>query len=213
MRLRKVMPEYEGRVRARVRPFPLEAVGGEAAPRDILEQEWWLAAIQEPEADFAPYEGDDWPTTTLPAFDAAWCAFRQSEEEGHDYDLRVRRAFFAEGRNIGRREVLLEIAEEAGLDLRRFEHAFRSGEAREAVLEEGRLGKERYRVRGTPTLMLSDGKRLRAPIAFPTIKERRVVTIKELPCCGEGCLDATRDLFEQALQHRQNGDTTSGEAP
>ena len=213
MRLREVMPEYEGRVRVRMRPFPLEAVGGEAAPRDILEQEWWLAAIQEPAADFAPYEGDAWPTTTLPAFEAAWCAFRQGEEEGHDYDLRVRRAFFAEGRNIGRREVLLEIAEEAGMDLRRFERAFQSGEAREAVLEEGRLGKERYRVRGTPALMLSDGTRLHAPIAFPTIKERRVVAIKELPCCGEGCLDATRDLFERALQHWQNRDIPGREAP
>jgi predicted DsbA family dithiol-disulfide isomerase len=207
------MPEYEGRVRIRMRSFPLEAVGGEAAPRDILEQEWWLAAIQEPAADFAPYEGDDWPTTTLPAFEAAWCAFRQGEEEGHDYDLRVRRAFFAGGRNIGRREVLLEIAEEAGMDLRRFERAFQSGEAREAVLEEGRLGKERYRVRGTPALMLSDGTWLHAPIAFPTIKERRVVAIKELPCCGEGCLDATRDLFERALQHWQNRDIPGGEAP
>jgi predicted DsbA family dithiol-disulfide isomerase len=102
------MPEYEGRVR--VRPFPLEVAGSGPAPRDILEQEWWLAAIQEPAADFAPYEGDDWPTTTLPAFEATWFAFRQGEEVGSDYDLRVRRAFFAEGRNIGRREVLLEIA-------------------------------------------------------------------------------------------------------
>ncbi len=196
-----------------MRSFPLEVVGGEAAPRDILEQEWWLAAIQEPAADFAPYEGDDWPTTTLPAFEAAWCAFRQSEEKGHDYDLRVRRAFFAQGRNIGRRGVLLEIAEEAGLDLRRLERAFQSGEAREAVLEECRLGMESYHVRGTPTLMLSDGTRLHVPIAFPTMKERRVVAIKDLPCCGEGCLDATRNLFERALQHRQNRDTTGGEAP
>jgi hypothetical protein len=64
VRLRKVMPEYEGRVRMRVRPFPLEFVGSGSAPRDILEQEWWLAAIQEPAAEFARYEGDDWPTTT-----------------------------------------------------------------------------------------------------------------------------------------------------
>ncbi len=213
MRLHKVMPEYEGRVRVRVRPFPLEVAGSGPAPRDILEQEWWLAAIQEPAAEFAPYEGDDWPPTTLPAFEAAWCAFQQGEERSHDYDLRVRRAFFAEGRNIGRPAVLLEIAEEMGLDVRRFERAFQSGEAREAVLEECRSGKERYHVRGTPTLMLSDGTRLRAPIAFPTIKERRVVAIKELPCCGEGCLDATRERFERALQHRQNRDIPGGEAP
>ena len=201
MRLHRVIAEYEGRVRVQVRPFPLEVAGSGPAPRDILEQEWWLAAIQEPAADFAPYEGGDWPATTLPAFEAAWCAFRQGEEAGRDYDLRVRRAFFAEGRNIGRRQVLLEIAEEAGLDARHFEHTFKSGKAREAVLKEWRSGKERYRVRGTPTVMLSDGTKLKHPIAFPTTNERRVVGIKSLPCCGEGCMDATRDLFEEALRH------------
>ena len=195
------MPEYEGRVRVRGRPFPLEVAGSGPAPRDILEQEWWLAAIQEPAADFAPYEGDDWPTTTLPAFEAAWCAFKQGEEAGRDYDLRVRRAFFAEGRNIGRRQVLLEIAEEVGLDVWRFERTFKSGGAREAVLKECRSGKERYRVRGTPTVMLPDGTKLKHPIAFPTIKERKVVGIKSLPCCGEGCLGATRALLEEALRH------------
>jgi predicted DsbA family dithiol-disulfide isomerase len=188
-------------VRVRNRPFPLELAGSGPAPRDILEQEWWLAAIQEPAAEFTRYEGDDWPTTTLPAFEAAWCAFRQGGDVGHDYDFRVRRAFFAEGRNIGRPQVLLEIAEEAGLDPRHFERAFKSGEAREAVLEECRSGKERYRVRGTPTVMISDGTKLKHPITFPTIKERKVVGVKPLPCCGEGCLDATRALFEEVLRH------------
>src|SRR5829696_2147790 len=201
------MPEYEGRVRVRMRSFPLEAVGGEAAPRDILEQEWWLAAIQEPAADFAPYEGDDWPTTTLPAFEASWCAFRQGEEAGHGYDLRVRRAFFAESRNIGRREVLLEIAEEAGLDMRRFERDFSGEEARRAVLEECRIGRERYRVRGTPTVMLPDGRKLRYPIAFPQMKGHKVVGVLPLPCCGEWCLEETRKLFEEALSRAGSGET------
>lgn len=46
MRLHRVIAEYEGRVRVQVRPFPLEVAGSGPAPRDILEQEWWLAAIQ-----------------------------------------------------------------------------------------------------------------------------------------------------------------------
>jgi predicted DsbA family dithiol-disulfide isomerase len=203
------MDEYRGRVRLRTRPFPLEVAGGEAAPRDILAQEWWLAALQEPAAAFAPYQGDDWPTTTLPASDAAWCAFQQGDAAGFDYDLRVRRAFFAQSRNIGRREVLLEIAQEAGLDLPAFTRALDSGAARAAVLEEARLGRERYGVRGTPTVMLADGTKLRHPIAFPRMHERRVVGVMPLPCCGEGCLDATRALFEQALQ--QHSHETSGE--
>jgi hypothetical protein len=31
--------------------------------------------------------------------------------------------------------------------------------------------------------------------------ESKEVGVKPLPCCGEGCLDATRELFEEALRH------------
>ena len=205
MRLHTILPEYQGRVRFRLRPFPLEVADGEAAPRDILEQEWWLAALQEPSARFAPFQGDEWPTTTLPAFEAVWCAIEQNEDLAHVFDLRIRQAFFAESRNIGRHEVLLELAEGVGLDRQAFAHAFDSGAARAAVLEERRVGQEQYRVRGTPTLMLADGTRLHPPIAFPVMREREVVAVGKLPCCGEDCLDATRALVEQALQSRGSG--------
>jgi protein-disulfide isomerase-like protein with CxxC motif len=112
----------------------------------------------------------------------------------------VRRAFFGEGRNIGRRDVLLDIAREAGLDLRAFERDFASPAARAAVLEESRIGRERFQVRGTPTLMLPDGTRLDLPVAFPTIRNRQIVAVRPLPCIGEGCFDATRALFVRALE-------------
>jgi len=193
------MPELHERATLRIRPFPLELIDGYSAPRDILEQEWWLAAIQEPAADFAPYRGDDWPTTTLPAFEAAWCAAQQGKDAFASYDLRVRRAFFAEGRNIGRRDVMREIAAETGLDRERFERDFMSGEARPAVEEEARLGREHHRVRGTPTLMLADGTRLRHPIAYPRMEDRVVVGVAPLPCHGKECLEATRAMIERAL--------------
>ena len=199
VRLNAVMPEFRGRVRLRLRPFPLELIDGYAAPRDVLEQEWWLAAIQEPAAAFAPHPGDDWPSTTLPAFEAAWCAARQGDAATTSFDLRVRRAFFAEGRNIGRRDVLREIAEETGLDRDQFARDFASAEAHAAVLAEARLGREQYRVRGTPTLMLSSGQKLRHPLAYPRMEDRKVVGVAPLPCCGEGCLEATRALVTQAL--------------
>jgi predicted DsbA family dithiol-disulfide isomerase len=198
VRLNAVLPEYAERVRLRTRPFPLE-IGGEAAPRDILEQEWWLAALQEPLAEFAPYRDDGWPATTLPAFGAAWAAAKQGEAALHDYDLRVRRAFFAQGRNIGRREVLLDVAREGGLDLGRFERDFAGEDARAAVLAERQAGQDSYGVHGTPTLMLADGTKLRAPLAEPRLRNRRIVGVGRLPCCGDACLDATRALFERAL--------------
>jgi predicted DsbA family dithiol-disulfide isomerase len=208
VRLHAIMPELQGRAALRIRPFPLELIDGESAPRDILEQEWWLAAIQEPAATFAPYRGDDWPTTTLPAFEAAWCAAHQGEQALATYDLGVRHAFFAQGRNIGRWDVLREIAEEAGLDRQRFDRDVAGGEARAAVVEEARLGRECYRVRGTPTLMLADGTKLRHPIAYPQMDDRRVVGVASLPCYGEGCLEATREVIEKALQASRSSDCT-----
>ncbi len=200
MRLHKIYPEYRGRVILRARPFPLEVYGGEAAPQDILEQEWWLAALQEPEAQFNRFQGDDWPDTTLPAFRAVWCVSQIQPEQALDFDLRVRRAFFAEGRNIGKRETMLDLAREVHLDLSGLVRLLDSDESRAAVLADGKLGRERFGVRGTPTVMLGDGTRLRLPIAFPHLRARKIVSVDRLPCHSEGCLNATRSLFEQALK-------------
>ncbi len=199
VRLHKIAPEYEGRARLVEKAFPLEVYGGGGPPRAILEQEIWLAALQEPDATFKSFSDDNFPTTTLPAFDAAWCARQQGEQIGRDFDLRIRRAFFAERRNIGKREVMLELAREANLDMDHFTRLFNSDEPRAAVLAEGKLGKEQFGVRGTPTVMLSDGKKMRHKIAYPNFDGDKVVSVGKLPCCGEGCDDATRELFEKAL--------------
>lgn len=198
VRLHKIMPEYQGRVRLRAKAFPLEVYGGGPPDRQELELEIWLAALQEPEAVFKPFK-DDWPTTTLPAFEGAWCAFQLGEAIGWDFDLRLRRAFFYEGRDIGRQEVILELAREANLDTDQFTHLMKSGRARAAVLEEGQLGKEVYKVRGTPTVMLANGKKLRHPMAYPNIENGKIISVGKLPCYGESCYEATRNLFEQAL--------------
>ena len=202
MRLHKIMPEYQARVRLRERAFPLEVFGGGPPDRKELELEIWLAALQEPEAVFKPFQ-DEWPTTTLPAFEAAWCAFQQGEAIGHVFDLKIRKAFFAEGRNIGQREVMVDLAREAGLDMNLFTQMFNSGEALTAVLEEGRMGKEIYKVRGTPTVMLANGKKLRHSLAYPIIENGKIQSVGKLSCCGEGCYDVTRALFEQALKLEQ----------
>jgi hypothetical protein len=79
VRLRQVEEEYNGRVVVRKREFPLELLGREVAPRELLAEEWWLAAVQEAAAEFSASEGDDWPTTTLPAFVAVRAVAEQDE--------------------------------------------------------------------------------------------------------------------------------------
>jgi hypothetical protein len=48
--------------------------------------------------------------------------------------------------------------------------------------------------------MLADGTKLRLPIAYPRMEDRKVVGVAALPCCGDGCVEATRGVIEQALQ-------------
>jgi hypothetical protein len=206
VRLHKIIPEYQGRVRLVERAFPLEVYGGGPPDREELELEIWLAALQEPDAIFKPF-GRDWPATTLPAFEAAWCAFQQGETVGREFDLRIRRAFFAESRNIGKREVMLELAREAGLDMDQFTRYFNHGEAHTAVLDEGRRGQELYNVRGTPTIMLGDGTKLRHPMAYANIRDGKIISVGRLPCSGEGCYQLTRELFEKALKHQSAKNT------
>ena len=50
VRFHAIMPEYQGRLRLRIRPFPLEVLGSGPPDRGVLEQEWWLCALQEPAA-------------------------------------------------------------------------------------------------------------------------------------------------------------------
>lgn len=209
-RLHKLAAEYEGRVRVVPRAYPLEVYGSGPANRAVLEAEIWLAAMQEPEAKFNPLPAE-LPATTLPAFEATWCALQQSNEAGLDLDLRIRRALFAEGRAIGKREVMVELAQEANLDMDRFLHLFNSEKPNEAVLAEGKLGKEQFRVRGTPTLMTSDGFKLRHPIAYPTMAEHKIIAVDPLPCCGDGCYVATRALFDKALERAAQHATATKE--
>ncbi len=200
MRLRQVENEYEGRLRVRTRAFPLQLLGARVAPRGLLAEEWWLAAVQEPAAEFQAFTGDDWPTTTLPAFVAVRAVADEDEAVAHTLDMRVRRAFFAESRNIGKEEVLLELVRDVGGDAAHVARAFSDPGVRGAVEEECQVGRTRFGVRGTPTLMLEDGTRLHMPMATPRIINERIVGVREQTCLGEECLQATRALFDQAVR-------------
>ena len=78
-----------------------------------------------------------------------------------------------------------------------------------AVVEEARLGREHYRVRGTPTLMLSSGKKIRHPMAYPRMENDLITSISPLTCVGDGCLEATRTNIEAAHSRAEAAATLS----
>jgi len=54
---------------------------------------------------------------------------------------------------------------------------------------------------GNWTESVKNGKKLRHPIAYPNIENGKILSVGKLPCCGEGCYESTRKLFEKAIKH------------
>jgi putative protein-disulfide isomerase len=76
------------------------------------------------------------PRSSYPACTAYEAAEFQGTELAHRYLRRLREALAVEGRNIGDREVLADLAEEVGLDVERFRAALSGGRARAAFEED-----------------------------------------------------------------------------
>lgn len=164
-RLRRLWPAYAGQVIIRWRALSLELVNRRPTPKNIVDIEIPLIAEQEPDIPIRPWHAPEWtyPVTILPAFEALHCAQRQGDEAAWEFNWRVRHAFFAESRCISMRHVLLEIAEESGLDVEQFRRDFDSGTTRPAVLAESERGWRELKVPGSPTFVLPSGRLVANP--------------------------------------------------
>lgn len=204
-RMRQVREEYAGRVEIVHRSLALEYVNRESTPKRVLEMELPILMLEEPDIPYQPWSAPDsaWPVTIWPAFEAVKCAERQNLALADELDWRIRVAFFAESRCISMRHVLIELADEAGLDVERFTADFDSGVAKQQVVEEARRGWETIKVDGSPTFVLPDGKQVSNP-GLPELdldEEHgyRVRAVRPAPCSGDACLDVYRELLEASI--------------
>jgi hypothetical protein len=101
------------------------------------------------------------------------------------------------------RYVLFELADQAGLDMRRFAEDFDDGVCKRQVLAEAQAGWEQLKVRGSPTFVLASGKQVSYPglpqIELDEERNGRVVAFEPAPCRGPECLATLRALFDEAL--------------
>ncbi len=197
------MPQFAGRVRLAWKALPLEWVNQRPTPRSVLEAEWWPAALHDARASFEPYTALTYPDSTLPAFEAATCAAAHGYEQGLHYDLAVREAFFGRSLDISRREVLLQLARETGLDVARFERDLAAGEAAERVRADYEEGAVFLDPQGSPSFVLPNGKQIFNPAtADLTFEDDRIVALGAMPCVGAGCDDEYRHLLDSTLHAR-----------
>lgn len=127
---------------------------------------------------FRMWSREDFPTTSLPAQEAAKAAARLGEDAFETAHLALLRAFFEEGVNIGNREEIVEVIRRAGLPLTRFLAEYEAPGLREAVLAEYFDAVHTHGISAIPTVIIGP----EAPIvgAVPLGEYERVVG-KHLP--------------------------------
>lgn len=204
-RVSKLREEYRGTIVIEHKSLALEYVNKEPTPKPVLERELPLLVQEEPDIPYQPWQRieSEWPVTMWPAFEAVKCAERQSLALADDLDWAIRVAFFAESRCISLRHVLLELAQQVGLDMQRFADDFDRGVTKYQVLQEAQEGWERLRVAGSPTFVLPSGKQI-SNVGLPDIvidpDQPGGVLVKPAPCQGQDCLEILRRMFAEARQ-------------
>lgn len=100
--------------------------------------------------DASVWTGENPPQSTYPANTAYKAAEFQGTTIAHRYLRRLREAVASEDKNLQKRAVLVELADEIGLDVEQFEQDLESGRAKEAFKEDVRYARANG-VRGFPT--------------------------------------------------------------
>jgi predicted DsbA family dithiol-disulfide isomerase len=168
-RLSQLRKEWEGKVTLTWRALSLEYINRQSYSKPLYEAEYALFKQIEPDLPWRRWDKPEWqwPTTFWPAFEALASAQAQGEKAAFEMSLALRRAHFAECRNISLRHEILDIANSLAktgtLDLERFQDDWDRGRYKYTVLEESRKGWRELKLEGSATLVLADGRRATNP--------------------------------------------------
>ena len=158
MRLKDVEQAYGDRVSVHWRTFPL--IPDQRAGRRATEKTgegWQRAGAEEPRALFVPPAvGVELPASSVPALTAIKCAERQGRESFERLHERLFLAYFRDHRDIGRPDVLWNLAGEIGLDVTRLQQDYAAGEAYEAALHDYAEGSAWFGVSAVPTVIFNE---------------------------------------------------------
>jgi predicted DsbA family dithiol-disulfide isomerase len=162
-----VKEKYGDRVAVEHRSFLLRA---EADPsvvfNDYRRQHWSRANEQGDGGTFRAWHSDEpFPNHSLPSSEASKCAALQGADAFHRYHLALLKAVFEDSRNISDPQVLIQIAEEEGLDMPRFKETFLSGSQRDGVLREYFEAVQGFGVQSIPTVIIGRERALVGAVA------------------------------------------------
>jgi predicted DsbA family dithiol-disulfide isomerase len=178
VRLRKLKTERGDRLAVRWRAFPLRPVPDPSVRfQGTYREDGWRRCrdlASDVDLPFRLWERSDFPTSSMPALEAAKCVALQGDAAFEALHLTLYRAFFAEGVNIGQpEEVAAVVRLVPEVDFTRFLADYEAGKGRDAVLEDYQTAVREHGVRAIPTVVLEDGRRIVG--AVPLTEYRRLL--------------------------------------
>lgn len=199
-----VWKEFEELVNLSWRAFPLEIINNRPAPKHIVDQEWPLVAVQEPLAPCIAWPHEEYLSTTLLAYEAYKSAFVQSPLKSRIFDLKLRRAFFYEGRRIDKNDVLCEIASESNLEVDKIRNDLECRKFKKAVMEDYKDSmnlRDNHNIPMTsPTLIFPNGKFVHNPYASDKkIKNGKLTEVHAPIAYGEDVYQGFRRILRDGL--------------
>lgn len=172
------------------RIWPLELVNRRAVPERVVRNEMAVLAQLEPSA-FSDYQGDSWPSTFFPAFEAQKWGYSMGQEIGERFDLALRRAFFLHSRDLSLRHELLAVAEAEGLSPDPLAGALDEGRFRKEVMTDFQESAD-LPIEGSPQFFLPDGRVVHNPGITKQV-------VRGLPVIEADHPSVYEDLIESAL--------------
>jgi len=162
-RLRVARERLGGDVALDHHTFALELFDG-PHPRPGTDSEAVGLGQLEPEAGFRLWSKPDWtyPSTVLLAAEAVHAAKEQGLRESEELDHALRKAFWLDSRSIAHRQVILEVAQEVGIDATALAAALDDGRARATMMADHAVAVTDA-IKGSPQFVLPDGSSVHNP--------------------------------------------------
>jgi len=158
VRLEEVEALYGNQVRIAWRAFPLipDEQPGRVATLKTQEGRRRVGAEELQAAFIAPDIGTPLPASSMPALVAAKCAERQGDAAFSAFHRRLFVAHFRDNLDIGRPDVLWQVARESALDMARFERDYRAGDAYQMALTDYAEGAAWLGVSAVPAAIFNE---------------------------------------------------------
>ena len=172
-RLLMLKEEYGKTVTINWKSFPLDPYGQRPKyPVARLNEGRLRAGKEERRLHFDAWpENKPLPGSSIPAHEAAKCAQIQGEEVFERYQMALMKAYSSHCRDIANRQVLIALAEEVRLDVRKFISDLESKWPLERVLTEREEGIQNANVIGVPTVIVGELAVLEAAVPLEVYKQ------------------------------------------